>query len=52
VGVTAGIPTHCTECGAELLNAHELTGLCHECKLAARNDRAVGESNVPADGQP
>jgi hypothetical protein len=33
------IPTECTICSAELLNAHELTGLCLECKLIARNER-------------
>jgi hypothetical protein len=33
-----GIPTHCTICGAELLNPHEITGLCQECKLVLRNE--------------
>lgn len=34
-----GIPTACTLCGAQLLNPHELTGLCRECKLVLRNER-------------
>ncbi|WP_375489678.1 hypothetical protein [uncultured Mycobacterium sp.] len=35
----AGIPTRCTQCAATL-GAHNLTGLCAECKLIARNTRA------------
>jgi len=35
----SGIPKHCTQCGTRLLNPHELTGLCLECKLIARNER-------------
>ncbi len=33
------LPTHCTVCGAPLLNPHELTGLCLEDKLIRRNER-------------
>jgi hypothetical protein len=44
--MSAGIPIHCTECPAPL-HAHNLTGLCAECKLVARNRRMSGQ---PADG--
>jgi hypothetical protein len=44
-----GIPTRCKQCGAEL-DPHNITGLCHECKLIARNARLSGR---PADyGEP
>jgi hypothetical protein len=44
-------------CGAELLNRHELTGLCNECKLLLRNDsdsfsRCHECGQIPADGDP
>jgi hypothetical protein len=38
-GRRAGIPKHCTVCGVGLLNPHQLTGLCLEDKLIARNER-------------
>lgn len=31
-----GIAKFCVDCGAELLNPHEITGLCLECKLIGR----------------
>jgi hypothetical protein len=34
----ASIPTACESCGAPL-HAHNLTGLCAECKLIARSKR-------------
>jgi hypothetical protein len=37
--MSGGIPTRCTACGVRLLNRHELTGLCLEDKLIARNER-------------
>ncbi len=40
-----GIPTHCAGCNAEL-HAHNITRLCCECKLIARNRRLTG---APAD---
>lgn len=36
-----GIPTACTLCGARLLNPHELSGVCRECKLVLRNERLI-----------
>lgn len=39
-----GIPTECVICNAELLNPHEITGLCRECKLVLRNMRMSGQS--------
>jgi hypothetical protein len=33
-----GIPTLCIVCDAQLVNEHELTGLCSECKLVIRNE--------------
>jgi hypothetical protein len=33
-----GIPTQCAICDAQL-HAHNLTGMCAECKFVARNDR-------------
>jgi hypothetical protein len=41
----SGIATECTQCGAPL-QPHNLTGLCAECKLIARNRRLSGR---PAD---
>jgi hypothetical protein len=41
--MSAGIPIHCTECAAPL-HAHNLTGLCAECKLIARNERLSGKA--------
>ena len=43
-----GIPTQCVICDAPLRNPHELTGLCRECKLVARNER-LGAVAQPAD---
>jgi hypothetical protein len=40
-----GIPTECVACGAGL-HPHNLTRLCSECKLIARNRRLTGQ---PAD---
>jgi hypothetical protein len=40
----SGIPKHCTICGAELLNPHQLDGLCRECKLVPRNERLVADA--------
>ena len=42
---SAGIPTECAGCGAPL-HCHNLTRLCAECKLVARNRRLTGQ---PAD---
>ena len=39
--MTVGIPTQCVGCGAPL-HAHNLTRLCAECKLIARNRRLTG----------
>lgn len=36
--MNGGIPTQCTLCDAPL-GAHNITGLCAECKLIARNRR-------------
>jgi hypothetical protein len=48
--MSGGIPTECTVCGAELLNPHELTGLCLEDKLIQRNERlAAAEAEVQAE---
>jgi hypothetical protein len=41
----AGIPTECAGCGAQL-DAHNITGICKECALIARNRRLSG---APAD---
>jgi hypothetical protein len=41
-----GIPTECTVCGVKLLNPHEITGLCRECKLILRNER-INTANTP-----
>ncbi len=30
---------HCEGCGMRLLNQHDLTNWCAECKLIARNER-------------
>jgi hypothetical protein len=38
------IPTECQVCGVKLLNPHEITGLCRECKLVLRNER-LSETN-------
>jgi hypothetical protein len=40
-----GIPTECVGCSAPL-RAHNITRLCAECKLVARNRRLAGQ---PAD---
>jgi hypothetical protein len=40
-----GTLTECADCGAKL-KAHNVTGLCAECKLIARNRRLTGQ---PAD---
>ena len=37
-----GIPTECVGCGAPL-HPHNLTRLCAECKLVARNQRLTGQ---------
>ena len=42
-----GIPTECTICGAELLNPHEITGVCRECKLILRNERMTSQAQQP-----
>jgi uncharacterized Zn finger protein (UPF0148 family) len=34
-----GLPTHC-ECG-EPMSRHNITGVCAECALVARNERAA-----------
>jgi hypothetical protein len=39
------IPTVCVICDAPLLNPHEITGLCRECKLILRNER-LSENNT------
>ena len=39
--MSAGIPTDCAGCAAAL-HAHNLTRLCAECKLIARNWRLSG----------
>lgn len=47
---TAGIPTECTICDAPL-HAHNLTGVCAECKLVLRNGRltnTTAERNTPS----
>ncbi|POX86873.1 hypothetical protein C3477_13255 [Mycobacterium kansasii] len=48
-----GIPTSCAICNAALLNPHEITGLCQECKLVLRNERmrGHGEPELAADAQ-
>ena len=43
--MTVGIPNQCAGCATEL-HAHNLTRLCAECKLVARNHRLSGQ---PAD---
>jgi hypothetical protein len=43
--MTVGIPNQCAGCAAQL-HAHNLTRLCAECKLVARNRRLSGQ---PAD---
>lgn len=40
--MSAGIRTECAGCGARL-HANNLTGLCAECKLIARNRRLIGQ---------
>lgn len=40
--MSAGIPTECVGCGAPL-HRHNLTQLCSECKLCARNRRLAGQ---------
>jgi hypothetical protein len=48
--MSGGIPTECTVCGAELLNPHELTGICREDKMIQRNERlAAAEAEVQAE---
>jgi hypothetical protein len=47
-----GIPTECTVCSAELLNPHEITGLCLECKLVLRNERMTIQPNAVEGKQP
>ena len=37
-----GIPTECVGCSAPL-HPHNLTRLCAECKLVARNQRLTGQ---------
>jgi hypothetical protein len=37
------IPNRCTMCDAELLNPHQLDGICRECKFIARNERMTNE---------
>jgi hypothetical protein len=44
---TVGIPTRCTTCGAPL-HAYNLTGVCAECKLIARNERPSGNRTAGA----
>ncbi len=46
--MTVGIPTHCAGCNAPL-HAHNLTRLCAECKLIARNRRLSGQPTDTAD---
>ena len=43
-----GIPTRCAGCGAPL-HPHNLTRLCSECKLIARNRRLTGQPADTAD---
>ncbi len=43
--MTVGIPTQCAGCNAPL-HPHNITRLCAECKLIARNRRL---SRQPAD---
>ena len=43
--MTVRNPTECAGCAAPL-HRHNLTGLCAECKLVARNRRLTGQ---PAD---
>jgi hypothetical protein len=43
--VGGAIPWNCSVCRAELLNPHELTGLCLECKLVLRNERLAARSS-------
>jgi hypothetical protein len=43
--IRAAIPAACAGCAAPL-GPHNITGLCAECKLIARNDRLSGQ---PAD---
>lgn len=38
----------CDQCGATL-NRHNVTGLCAECKLIARNARLSGQPAEPAE---
>lgn len=47
----SGIPTRCVICDAELLNAHEITGLCRECKLVLRNVRGTRQADIVAEKQ-
>jgi hypothetical protein len=42
------IPTECTGCAAPL-HRHNLTRLCAECKLIARNRRLSGQPADTAD---
>jgi hypothetical protein len=44
------IPTRCVVCDSELLNPHELSGLCRECKLILRNTRL--SKTVDTTGEP
>jgi hypothetical protein len=41
--MSGAIPTECVGCGAEL-HAHNLTRLCAECKLIARNRQLADQS--------
>jgi hypothetical protein len=42
------IATDCTGCTAPL-HTHNITGLCAECKLCARNERLSGKPADTAD---
>lgn len=46
----SGIPTSCTLCGARLLNPHELSGVCRECKLVLRNER-LADTHIETRGE-
>jgi hypothetical protein len=46
--MSAGISTECVRCGAAL-HCHNLTRLCAECKLVARNRRLTGQPADTAD---
>ena len=44
----AGIPTECAGCGAKV-GRHNITRLCSECKLIARNRRLSAQPADTAD---